>query len=146
MSAYNYTTRYKPGSNADALSCLPSSTTSPHVSVPEDLVMVIDHLSGTSVNASSIKEWTIKDPLLSSIIRFLRSGWPDQQLDKEYQPYVARKNELSMIDGCLLRASCVIVPPPGRRLILEELHETHPGVNQMNALAWSYVWWRGSSH
>ncbi len=138
--------RYKPGrdlGNADALSRLPSAIISPHVSVPEDLVMVIDHLSGTSVNASSIKEWTIKDPLLSSIIRFLRSGWPDQQLDKEYQPYVARKNELSMIDGCLLWASRVIIPPPGRGLILQELHETHPGVNRMKALARSYVWWPG---
>ncbi len=77
----------------------------------EDLVMVIDHLSGTSVNAvnaSSIKECTIKDPLL------LRSGWPDQQLDKEYQPYVARKNGLRMINGCLLWASRVIIPPSGR--------------------------------
>ncbi len=145
LSAYNYTIRYKPGrdlGNADALSRLPSATTSPHVSVPEDLVMVNDHLSSTSVNASSIKEWTIKDPLLSSIVIYLRSGWPDQQLDKEYQPNVARKNELDMIDGCLLWSSRVIIPPPGRELILQDLHETSWSQSDEGSSS-SYVWWTG---
>ncbi len=89
LSAYSYTIRYKPGKqlcNADALSHLPSPTTTIHDCVPEDLVIVINHLSSTSASATSIKEWTVKDPIMSRVLRFLLTGWPDQ-------PYFSRKHE-----------------------------------------------------
>ena len=37
--------------------------------------------------------------------------------------------------------SRVIVPPQGRNFIIEELHDTHPGISRMKSLARSYVWW-----
>ena len=37
----------------------------------------------------------------------------------------------------------MVVPPPGRQCVLEELHETHPGVSKMKSLAHSYIWWPG---
>ncbi|XP_060092566.1 LOW QUALITY PROTEIN: uncharacterized protein K02A2.6-like, partial [Heteronotia binoei] len=45
--------------------------------------------------------------------------------------------------GCILWGSRVVVPPPLRRQVLEDLHETHPGIVRMKALARSYVWWPG---
>ena len=71
------------------------------------------------------------------------TGWPQQQLAREYQPYASRKNELSVLDGCILWRSRSVIPPPGRDLILNELHETHPGTSKMKALARSYSWWPG---
>jgi len=35
----------------------------------------------------------------------------------------------------------VVVPSPGREQVLQELHETHPGIAKMKSLARSYVWW-----
>ena len=103
--------------------------------------MVINHLSSTSATAASIKEWTAKDKVLSCVLRFLLTGWPEKKLDKEFQPYSSRKDELSVLDGCILWASRVVIPPPGQKLLLDELHETHPGKSKMKALARSYVWW-----
>ncbi|XP_029139130.1 uncharacterized protein K02A2.6-like [Protobothrops mucrosquamatus] len=43
--------------------------------------------------------------------------------------------------GCLLWGSRVIVPPTLRARILESLHQGHPSIVRMKALARSYLWW-----
>ena len=35
----------------------------------------------------------------------------------------------------------VIVPPQGREQVIAELHEAHPGISRMKALAHSYIRW-----
>lgn len=57
------------------------------------------------------------------------------------RPYAKRKTELSLQDGCIFWGARVIVPPPGRVQIMDELHETHPGLSRIKSLARSYVWW-----
>ena len=144
LSAYSYSIRYKAGttlSNADALSRLPRPVTTTGVRVPEDLVQLIDHLSTTSVKAENVKEWTTKDPLLSQVRRHTLLGWPESPLGDDFKPYQSRSSELSVLDGCVLWGSRVIIPPQGRQAVLNELHDTHPGTSRMKALARSYIWW-----
>lgn len=93
------------------------------------------------VSAANIKEWTNRDKVLSQVRRHILLGWPDCKLGEEFRPYVARKTELSVLDGCVLWGMRVVVPPQGRHLVLEELHDTHSGVNRMKSLARNYIWW-----
>ena len=37
----------------------------------------------------------------------------------------------------------MVIPPPGRQAVLQELHEGHPGMSRMKSLARMYVWWPG---
>ena len=85
------------------------------------------YISTTAIGSGHIKEWTRKDPVLSRVYRYISVGWPDAEVDEALRPYKFRRNELSVLDGCILWGSRVIVPPPGRRRILGELHDTHPG-------------------
>ena len=144
LSAYSFTIRHKPGKdlgNADALSRLPQPQTTNSDRIPRDLINLLHHLTGTTINASNIRRWTDTNPILSRVRQFILQGWPNTQLDDEYQPFCKRKAELSVLDGCVLWGSRVVVPPPGRQSVLEELHDTHLGASKMKSLARAYIWW-----
>ena len=146
LGAYQYSICHRSGSsmaNADALSRLPLSDTESFVPVPGDVHLLFDVLSTSIVTASHIKEWTDKDPVLSRVRRFVLSGWSNVSFDPQLQPFYNRREELSVVDGVILWGARVIIPAAGRDIILEQLHDTHPGISRMKALARSYVWWPG---
>ena len=72
--------------------------------------------------------------------RYTLNGWP-KDTDPQLRPYKSRMAELSVFDGCILWGSRIVVPPPGRNYVLEELHTAHPGISRMKSLAHGYVWW-----
>ena len=104
-------------------------------------MQVLSQITSTTVKAAQIKSWTEKDPTLAKVKKYCMSAWPGKSRDEQLQPYLKRKNEISIQDGCLLWGSRVIIPPQGRRQVLDLLHETHPGVSRMKSLARGYVWW-----
>ena len=144
LATYRYSIRYKAGKslgNADCLSRLPRPVTASDPGPPADLEHLIHHLSSTCITAAHIKQWTNTDPILSQVKRFLMTEWPDKLPEKQFTPYNIRRNELSLLDGCILWGTRVVVPPPGRKQVLQELHETHPGISRMKSLARCYIWW-----
>ena len=105
LGAYHYNIQHKPGatlSNTDALSRLPRHATTSGDCLPGYLVHLIDHLSATPVNTANVKDWAVKDPLLSKVKQYIMAGWPETQLGEECKPYRSRWKELSTLDGCIL--------------------------------------------
>ena len=143
LSAYDYSIAYKPGkehANADLLSRLPLPESPGETPLPEETILLMESLSMSPVSARQIKSWTDRDPVLSRVRRFVLQGWRSTN-DPVLRPYQRRKNELSVQDGCVLWGNRVVVPPPGRVKVMEELHEGHPGASRMKSLARGYVWW-----
>ncbi|CAG2226125.1 unnamed protein product [Mytilus edulis] len=143
LSAYEYKIVYKEGkknSNADALSRLPLNRVG-KTEVPAEMIMLMDHMDSTPVTAQQIKAWTRKDPILGQITNYVLKGWPNYRDNDEMKPYFSRKTELSVFDSCLLWGNRVVIPNPGRDIILQELHEGHQGISRMKVLARGYVWW-----
>ena len=143
LSTYEYTIEYRPGTkiaNADALSRLPQETQHIPIPVPGDIKCLIQQLSDCIVTAAQIAAWTVKDVVLSCVHHFILHGWPDNCPNSSFQPFFSRKDEL---DGCILWGARVVVPAAGHHTVLQQLHDTHPGITRMKSLARSYVWWPG---
>ena len=85
---------------------------------------------------------TRPDPVLSNVIHYVRSGWP-QDCTHILHPYWSRRFELTVEGECLLWGIRVIVPKKFQKKLLEELHKDHPGISQMKSLARSCIWWPG---
>ena len=78
---------------------------------------------------------------MSRVRRLVSVGWNTQEPDATLKLFYHRRHELSIIDGCILWGSRVVIPKQGRDVILQQLHEGHPGTNRMKSLARAYVWW-----
>ena len=143
LSAYDYQIVYKPGSkhaNADSLSRLPLPEEPVEVPIPGETILVMETLDSSSITSCQIRLWTDRDPVLSQVRDKLMAGWQDTT-DETLVPYQRRHAELSVHTGCVMWGSRVIIPTVGRKAVLDQLHEGHPGVSRMKSLARSYVWW-----
>ena len=102
---------------------------------------LLDHLLLTTFDNTFIKKWTNTDPVLAQVRNYCLQGWPRITLDGEFKPYSSRKEELRILDGCVLWGSRVVIPPQRCTQVLNELHEAHTGASKMKMLARAYVWW-----
>ena len=91
------------------------------------------------VTAALIRQWTQADPVLSKVKAHEMRRWKYSS-SVELRPYFKRKSELSVESGCILRGHRVIVPRKGQAIVLDLLHEAHPGIDKMKRLAQEYVW------
>ena len=145
LAGYDYKLVYKKGSlngNADCLSRLPLPVAPSTVPIPPEIHRVVQQVDAT-LSLVQIRAWTQKDPVLSRVYEYVMTGWPAHCDDEDLQPYFNRRSEISVEDGVLMWGVRVIIPRPGREAVLQELHEVHPGVTCMKALARSCVYWPG---
>ena len=143
LSSYEYSLVFRnttAHANADALSRLPLPEEPASTAMEPELVLLTEHLAESPVTADDIRAWTSRNRKLSRVLQYTRQGWPTNG-DPELEPYSSRRLELSTFEGCILWGSRIVVPLPGRKEVLRELHEGHPGMTRMKSLARMYVWW-----
>ncbi|KAG8238704.1 hypothetical protein J437_LFUL018394, partial [Ladona fulva] len=109
--------------------------------VESEIYLVMPTEENILVSAEEVASATSADPVLRRVRGYVQEGWPDQINDEELKPYHRRYLQLTVENGCVLWGVRVIVPTSLREKILTLLHETHPGVTRMTALARSYVWY-----
>ena len=110
LSAYSYSIQHIPGKLnycADCLSRLPSPTGSRDKAEKVHAVVVTPDTS--PVLATHIAKASVKDKTIATVITAVQHGqWP-HIIDKELSPYYNGRNELSVVDGCLLCGRRVII-------------------------------------
>jgi transposase InsO family protein len=143
LAAYTYDIEFRrttDHSNADGLSRLPLPTCNPDNSSLQSSVLNIHQIETLPVTATKIARATRQDRILNKVYQFITKGWP-LSLDHSFKPYIHRKNELSVEDGCIVWGTRVVIPTKYRHDLLKELHDSHPGICKMKGIARSYLWW-----
>ncbi|KAF2896114.1 hypothetical protein ILUMI_10062 [Ignelater luminosus] len=79
----------------------------------------------TLLDISQIQVETQKDELLQSVIKYLKTSWPN------------------IISNCLFWGHKVVIPFKLQKQIIQDLHSTHQGIVRSKALARSYFWFVG---
>ncbi len=86
---------------------------------------------------------TDKDSQLAQVRQLVQFGSTEKCPSPELKSYFNRRQELSVLAGCIVWGSRVVVPPQGWEALLAQVHDTHPGIVKMKNLARSYYWWPG---
>jgi hypothetical protein len=77
---------------------------------------------------------------LSQIYQQTMSGWLKTS-HEDLLPYYHKRNEINIVQGCLMWGNRVIIPRKLSSQVLDVLHSTHLEVVKMKPIARSYVWW-----
>ncbi|XP_043242925.1 uncharacterized protein K02A2.6-like isoform X1 [Amphibalanus amphitrite] len=100
--------------------------------------------SATERKEAQVASATAKDPVLSVVLGWARTGaWPGHANDSRLKPYLQRREQLTVIDGCVQLGEKVVIPDRYRAQLLKELHEGHVGIHKMKSLARVFLWWPG---
>ena len=145
LSAYDYDISYKSTqehSNADGLSRLPLVSEQSSWSNDGISIFNMGQIQALPVTFRDIQEATKRDFTLSRVMDYVKRGWKTEVPD-DITPYLQRRAELCIENGCLLWGTRVVIPEALQAKILQSLHDNHPGITHMKALARSYIWWIG---
>ncbi|XP_026526821.1 uncharacterized protein K02A2.6-like, partial [Notechis scutatus] len=145
LAAYDYQLQHHPGKaipHADALSRspLPEAIDDP---APTLTALQIETLPAPPLTARDIAAETKKDPVFARVLSWVKRGWPDNEPNDTFAPFKHRQTELFSQKGCILWGDRVVIPEKLQHTVLKLLHDGHPGIVRMKALARSYMWWPG---
>ena len=127
LSAHQYDIKYRSSEqhyNADGLSRLPLHVA--HTEHSQAEIFYFKEVTNAPVTSVQVKRFTHTDPVMSEVVDIVTRG-KEVEMSDSLQPYLVRRNELTVQFGCLLWGFRVI-PLPLRRQVLEELHSGHCGM------------------
>ncbi|CAB0015950.1 unnamed protein product, partial [Nesidiocoris tenuis] len=129
---------------ADALSRAYLTETAPTEEELDLMVHSLTRLSMSEEKHKALAEATKHDALLSQLITFIQSDWPNK-IPGELRKFQAIKDQLSYHDDLLFFEDRVVVPQKFRKIILSRLHEGHLGVAKTRSAARRLFYWPGMS-
>ena len=142
LRRFNYEIEYIKGSvnvQSDALSRLPLAEKADH-DEPNELILLLKTVESEIMSSSEIKKATDNDPNLKMLKFLVMTGVPDK-LNETLKEYQNIKDEITLINGCLMWNNRVILPTACRKYVLNLLHASHPGIESMKARARSLVYY-----
>ena len=149
LHQYDYSIEYRRSENhgnADALSRLPSGQDS-NFDVDEDeeddltvcMITAISKQIRPTDSQVLIRE-SRKDKVISTVVRFLKGGWP-RVVDDKIRHFQKLEDTLTVHNDCLIFGNRIVIPEKIRSHVMDLLHLGHCGMRRMKQLARSVVYW-----
>ena len=95
------------------------------------------------VKNKMIKKETKADPVLDQLQGIITAGWPNsiKELPPVIRSYWSYRDVLSVNDGIIMKGSRIIIPETQQKIILDQLHYSHQGVEKTHLQARDAVYW-----
>lgn len=152
MLAYEMRVCYLPGKlqfMADTLSrsAMKETDTNQVVKGQDGECIVVNSLAMSDRQKQQFQNMTEKDEQLTSVLRYIRQGWPEskREVNQDIQIYWRNKIALSESEGILLMGNKIVVPHELRPGILKQVHEGHMGIEKTKSRARQLYYWPGIS-
>ena len=143
---YDFEVQYVRGSQyriPDALSRLPLENEGENEDLSEiRMIASLENYPLVAITKASIQKETENDSVLLQLREILRNGWRNRkEISPEIFPYFAVKDELSVVDDCVMRGEHFVVPATLIQNVINCGHEGHPGIVRTKSRIREYFWW-----
>ena len=128
---------YSAHGNANGLSRLERRDAIAVENLPDAANFNIAQIDCLPVSVSELKLATHKDPILSKVLYYTRTGLSEESGDS-LKSYWNCHLELFIEGNVILWGVRVVIPLVFHQGVMEEFHQWHPGVAQMKTLAYSH--------
>ncbi|CAH0715380.1 unnamed protein product, partial [Brenthis ino] len=92
-----------------------------------DEITQYDKINDLSLTQQHIKEETAKDNSLKQVMQFIKTGWINLVKKAELQPYLRKREELTIENNLVMWQGRIVMPYTLRLPTLKYLHRGHPG-------------------
>ena len=101
------------------------------------------YLNASEDRCISLAKETEKDEILIALKNTILRGWPEKkdECPQNLKSYWNYRDELSVLDGLILKHTRIIIPSECRDEVLEKLHEGHFGIDRTKLRAWDSAYW-----
>ena len=95
------------------------------------------------ISMAEIQQASSQDNHLQQLKKFIIAGWPNtkDELHTDIRLYWLYRDELTVIDGIVLKGRCIVIPNSLRQQVLTQLHTSHMGIEKIKLLAHDSVFW-----
>ena len=143
LSQYNYRFVYSKGTdnvNSDCLSRLPLKETEPSCE-PYEIIFAVKSLNSLPITCKDVSNHINNDKDLSMLRHFIKYGFPHRLNNPKLLHFKDKIHELSLFDDCIMYRNRIFIPESLRKLVLDQIHEGHPGICGMKSIARSLIWY-----
>ena len=146
LQPYTFDLLYKPGKLVVIADCLSRLGLSPDPEFKPDLeVRIHEMVNVKPIRMTELQKDTAEDDELKELKAQITRGWPKyiKSVPTIIRAYWPVRDDIYTLDGLIMLGQRIIIPRNHRKIVLQQIHTGHLGIEKCKLRAKSAVWWPG---